>query len=242
MGAGRGRPAAAVALLALAAIACEPSSGGGPGELPGAAEAGQSLPAPRDGRWPFDYWVLALSWSPTHCSADGMAERDAMQCAGPRGYSFVVHGLWPQFEQGYPRSCPARYDAPDRRDIDAMLDIMPSRRLVAIQWERHGTCSGLDADAFLATTRAARARVRIPARFQAPPDWQQITAGDIEAAFASLNPGLTRDMMAVEARGPRLREVRICLDHALAFRPCAEVDQDGVGPDRLLRVPPVRGP
>jgi ribonuclease T2 len=228
------------AAVALALAGCGAADGQQTEQArPEAARA--SLPQPDDGRWPFDFWVLALSWSPTHCGADGMAERDPMQCAGPRPYSFVVHGLWPQYERGYPRSCPAQSDGPDRQDVDAMLDIMPSRRLVAIQWERHGTCSGLDADGFLATTRAARAAVTVPSRFEAPDDWQQLTAGEVEAAFLAANPGLGPGMVAVEARGARLREVRICLDQALDFRNCPDVDSGGVAPDRTLRVPPARG-
>lgn len=170
-----------------------------------------------------------------------MAERDAQQCAGPRRHAFVVHGLWPQFEQGYPRSCPTRMAAPDRQLGAAMLDIMPSRRLVAIQWERHGTCSGLAAADYFATIRAARQAVTIPDRFTGPQDWQQLSAGAVEAAFRAANPGLAADAIAVESRGPRLREVRVCLDRSLAFRSCPQVDDDGVAPNRQLRVPPVRG-
>ena len=51
----------------------------------------------------FDYYVLALSWSPSFCeTATGNARRQ--QC-GVRPFSFVVHGLWPQYERGFPESC-----------------------------------------------------------------------------------------------------------------------------------------
>lgn len=214
-----------------------PSGGGG---APDGAAAAGALPEPPGGGWPFDFWVLALSWSPTHCGADGMAERDPQQCAGPRPYGFVVHGLWPQYERGFPRSCPARTRAPDRTLTDTMLDIMPSRRLVAIQWERHGTCSGLDAGDYFATTRAARARVTVPPAFTGPQAWQLMEAGAVEAAFIAANPGLDPDEIAVEARGNRLREVRLCLDLALDWRACPEVDAGGVPDSRDLRIPPQR--
>ena len=59
----------------------------------------------------FDYYVLALSWSPSFCeTATGNARRQ--QC-GARPFSFVVHGLWPQYERGFPESClvlPQRLD------------------------------------------------------------------------------------------------------------------------------------
>ena len=56
----------------------------------------------------FDFYVLSLSWSPSFCA--GAAERGAapatanVQC-GPRPYSFVVHGLWPQYADGFPEYC-----------------------------------------------------------------------------------------------------------------------------------------
>src|SRR5499427_7603553 len=51
----------------------------------------------------FDYYVLSLSWSPSFCeTATGNARRQ--QC-GARPFSFVVHGLWPQYEHGFPESC-----------------------------------------------------------------------------------------------------------------------------------------
>jgi ribonuclease T2 len=49
----------------------------------------------------FDYYVLSLSWSPSFCeTATGNARRQ--QC-GARPFSFVVHGLWPQYERGFPK-------------------------------------------------------------------------------------------------------------------------------------------
>lgn len=238
-----GAPRTALAGLLLAGLValaggCDGAGVAAAGPAGQPAEAG--LPEPPGGSWPFDFWVLALSWSPTHCGADGMAERDPQQCAGPRPYGFVVHGLWPQFERGFPRSCPARTSAPDRALTEAMLDIMPSRRLVAIQWERHGTCSGLAADGYFATTRAARDRVSIPAALQGPTDWQLMEAGAIEAAFIAANPGLDPAAIAVEARGSRLREVRICLGHDLAWRSCPQVDAGGEPAGRDLRIPPQR--
>src|SRR5208337_2815550 len=66
----------------------------------------------------FDFYVLALSWSPSFCEAS--AERGSNQATsnqtasnqttqdqqcGERRYSFVVHGLWPQYEKGFPEFC-----------------------------------------------------------------------------------------------------------------------------------------
>ena len=53
----------------------------------------------------FDFYVLALSWTPSYCEAEGDRRSGDEQCQRGRPYSFVVHGLWPQYERGFPRSC-----------------------------------------------------------------------------------------------------------------------------------------
>ena len=53
----------------------------------------------------FDFYIFSLSWSPSYC--ENLQERGmshSRQC-GPRPYSFVVHGLWPQYENGFPKNC-----------------------------------------------------------------------------------------------------------------------------------------
>src|ERR1700676_4796019 len=63
----------------------------------------------------FDFYVLSLSWSPSFCeeaSERGNEGRSQVQCGG-RPFSFVVHGLWPQYEHGFPDYC---VRAPPRLD------------------------------------------------------------------------------------------------------------------------------
>ena len=107
----------------------------------------------------FDFYVLALSWSPAYCAGDD--DPDPAQCGVARG--FVVHGLWPQYEHGWPDYCPS--DRP--RDLDpstlaAATDIFPSQSLADYEWRRHGMCSGLAAEAYFALTRAAAERLVVP--------------------------------------------------------------------------------
>src|ERR1700712_5920775 len=66
----------------------------------------------------FDFYVLSLSWSPSFCEAAserGNSGRSQAQCGG-RPFSFVVHGLWPQYERGFPEYC-QRPSARVRRPI-----------------------------------------------------------------------------------------------------------------------------
>jgi ribonuclease T2 len=189
----------------------------------------------------FDFYVLALSWSPTYCQDDQARRRDTVQCAGPRPFAFVVHGLWPQFERGYPRACQTTQNRPNPNQARAMLDIMPSERLVQHQWGMHGTCSGLSAQDYLAVVRAARERVSIPDSYASAPDWRRVTAGEVEAAFIAANPGMKEDGIGVTRRGNNLSEVRICLTRDLTPRPCPEIDQRGAGAGERLAMPPSRG-
>src|SRR3981189_389823 len=56
----------------------------------------------------FDFYVLSLSWSPSFCeeaSERGNSGRSQQAQCGGRPFSFVVHGLWPQYEHGFPEYC-----------------------------------------------------------------------------------------------------------------------------------------
>lgn len=190
----------------------------------------------------FDFYVLALSWSPSFCEAarERNPERVPQQQCAARPYSFVVHGLWPQHETGFPRDC--RVPAPrlNRGIVDSMLDIMPSPRLVFNQWDRHGTCSGLNAQGYFDNVRKARELTIIPPQFQDVKSYLTVTPDEVEQAFVAANPGLSRAAIAVTCDERRLSEVRICMTKDLRFRDCADVDRRACRRDKLV-MPPVRG-
>src|ERR1700730_1053493 len=136
----------------------------------------------------FDFYMLALSWSPSFCadSAErvpaGSGQRVDPQC-GARPRSFVVHGLWPQYETGFPEFCEVPAPRLDRGAVSSMLDLMPSPRLVFHEWDRHGTCSGLSARAYFETVRKARAVVKIPPEFLQVEQPLTVTPDQVEEAF-----------------------------------------------------------
>jgi ribonuclease T2 len=188
----------------------------------------------------FDFYVLALSWSPSFCEATAERGRAAREQCGERPYSFVVHGLWPQYESGFPEFCQVPAPRLDRGIVSSMLDLMPSPRLVFHEWDRHGTCSGLAPRAYFDALRKARAVLKIPPEYidlKAP---LSVTPDEVEAAFVKANPGLTQAAIAVTCDSKRLNEVRICLGKELGFRDCAEVDRRACRRDKLT-MPPVRG-
>jgi ribonuclease T2 len=106
----------------------------------------------------FDYYLLALSWSPSYCIVH---PGDRNQCQS-RGFGFVLHGLWPQFNAGgYPQSCATNVGV-DRTAEQVGRTLYPSPQLMAHEWQRHGTCSGLDPAEYFRTADRATAVWPIP--------------------------------------------------------------------------------
>ena len=219
----RVRAAIAAAFLVVAMVASGPASA-------------QSRPASTPGR--FDYYVLALSWSPTYCADPRNAERDQAQCGASRRFAFVVHGLWPQNEVGWPADCPTSAPGPTPALTQQMLDIMPSPRLVQHEWRRHGACSGLSAQAYFDLTRKLRASVATPPAFAAPDRTYLVTAADVRNHFLAANKRLKADQMAVVCRDGRMQDVRICLAKDGSPRTCGRDVRDRC--EGQARMPPAR--
>src|SRR5947208_920123 len=157
----------------------------------------------------FDYYLLALSWSPSFCEGAGERKNEsksAQQQCGERPYSFVVHGLWPQYEKGFPEFCQQPSPRLDRNIVSSMLDLMPAPRLIFNEWDKHGACSGLNPRAYFDNVRKARALVKIPEAYIEPPRPLTVSPDEVEEAFVQANPGLTREGMAVTCDSRRLNE------------------------------------
>jgi ribonuclease T2 len=189
----------------------------------------------------FDFYVLSLSWSPSFCAS--AAERDSAraptpQC-GARPFAFVVHGLWPQYDRGFPEYCQVPAPRLDRGIVSSMLDVMPAPHLIFNEWDRHGTCSGLAPRAYFEAVRKARAVVKIPPAYIDLQEPLSVTPVAVEEAFKTANPGLTPNGMAVVCDKKRLTEVRICLSKELSFRDCAEIARRSCTNDQLV-MPPLR--
>ena len=153
----------------------------------------------------------------------GAAGRAAGPQCGARVYSFVVHGLWPQYEKGFPEYCQVPAPRLDRTMVSSMLDLMPAPHLIFSEWDRHGTCSGLSPRAYFETVRKARAVVKIPPEYMDLQEPLSVTPAAVEDAFIKANPGLSQGDIAVACDSTRLTEVRLCLSKELQFRDCPEV-------------------
>lgn len=182
----------------------------------------------------FDYYLLALTWTPSFCAAE--ARPGDEQCDPDRDLGFAVHGLWPQFEDGWPEFCEPLTRDPTRGETAAMADVMGSGGLAWYQWRKHGRCTGLEPDLYFAATRLALAGVTLP-RIGA----SEIAADELEAAFLDANPSLLPDDLVVTCRDGMVREVRICLDQHLAPRDCgADVLRSACRYRGELAMPPPR--
>lgn len=186
---------------------------------PGLAQSGM---ASRAGN--FDFYVLALSWSAGFCEK---VEWSHDQCEPGRGLGFVVHGLWPQYERGYPSNCPGPGN-PSSIALDRVAGLYPDQRLARYEWRKHGTCTGKSPSDYFADVARARAAVTIPEAFSKPNGEQTFAPIDIERAFYAANPRLRPGMMTVGCSRGVLEEVRICLTKDLReFRACPEVVRRG---------------
>jgi ribonuclease T2 len=185
---------------------------------PSAAPASAGAVAPGN----FDFYLLTLSWSPGFCDSGGAAKAPD-QCSAGSNLGFVVHGLWPQFQHGYPSDCDTSRPV-SRIALQQTDGVFPSESLARYEWRKHGTCTGLSAEAFFASVKRARDSIAIPDAFKAPRDEQSVSPISIQRAFAAANPSLRPETMAIGCARGELQDVRLCLSKDLRqFVNCPEV-------------------
>ncbi|MEM8553406.1 MAG: ribonuclease T2 [Pseudomonadota bacterium] len=186
----------------------------------------------------FDYYVMALSWQPSWCAREGDA-RDADSCDARHDHGWVLHGLWPQYEDGWPEFCEVpRLQDPSRADSAQMVDIMGSGGLAWYQWRKHGRCTGLSGVEYYRTSRDAYDSVTRPPVFRQLPRSLEIPARVVEEAWLEANPELSADQITITCRDGYVAEARICLTKDLEPRRCGrDVIRDCTA---TVRMDPVR--
>ena len=198
--------AAACALsLAGCKSATQNAAGTNPAEVSlNAAQAASSRTATAAA---FDYYLLNLSWSPEFCFSHPQAAECAQHAA------FVLHGLWPQNTDGsYPEHCSS---APGPANPAEYQDLYPDEGLLRHEWQTHGTCSGMNADAFFAAARSAVHAVAIPAELTTLHAQTSLSPAEIVSDFAQSNPSLPSSSIRVSCGHNYLTAVEICLDKGL---------------------------
>ena len=188
-------------------------------------------PAPAQQPRNLDYYVLSLSWSPEFCHSNPAKA----ECSGGNHFGFIVHGLWPEFQNGGgPEFCSS---APGLTNPAKMLDIMPDLHLIAHEWQAHGTCSGLGADEYFNVIRRAFNSLRIPRQFVNATAQVSMSPMDIKRSFEESNPSLTDASVAINCRGNYLNAVNVCLSKDLRPIACTALRDCRA---RTIRVAPVQ--
>ena len=155
----------------------------------------------------FDYFILALSWSPDYCASNS---GDVQECALGRKLAFVLHGLWPEFNKGYPSSCTDEKLPPE---VKAQFEgLFPNDSLFAHEWEKHGTCTGLSPQLYFTLAKQIKDSIQIPDIFRAPGAPFRLSANQLKQQFTAANPGLSGPSLAVfcSGSGRFLSELYVC--------------------------------
>jgi len=182
----------------------------------------------------FDYYVMALSWSPTWCALEG-DRRGSPQCDPDADNGWILHGLWPQYEEGWPSYCPTSARNPTRTDTRQEADLFGSSGNAWHQWNKHGRCTGLTAQDYYRLAREAYGQVTRPALLRKLQDPVRLPASVIEQAFLEDNPQLSDTQITITCKSGRIQEARICLTRDLEPRSCGrDVSRDCRAQDALL--------
>ena len=156
----------------------------------------------------FDFYLLDLSWSPDYCATSG--NDDPQQCSIGKKLGFVLHGLWPQYNQGYPQNCSTQ-KLPD--SVKAKFrGLYPNDSLFTHEWEKHGTCTGLSPEEYLTLTRQLKESVNIPFAYRAPEQPFRTTTAQLKKDFIAANSTFSDAGLAVNCSGSGrfLQELQIC--------------------------------
>jgi ribonuclease T2 len=189
----------------------------------------------RDRAGAFDYYLFSLSWSPEYC-AGSPGGGGASQCDGARQFGFVVHGLWPQNEHGYPQSCSSNSWV-NKEVIQRLLPIMPSEQLIRYEWRKHGACSSLTASQYFAKVEDAYALVTIPPPYKNPKDAVSVAPRRLKSDLVAANRNFTEKNFALVCKGRFLSEVRVCLDKDLNPRACGSDIRDSCRAEKVILRP-----
>ena len=168
----------------------------------------------------FDFYLLSLSWSPGFCATPA-GQNDPGQCAPGRKFAFVLHGLWPQYEQtGWPEDCGT--EPFDRTLAEKMLADMPSEKLIEHEWAKHGTCSGLSQKDYFDEADEAFQSIKIPTQYAELATALNVSPSEIRSQFVAANPKVGEEEFVIECsgNGRYLSEVHACLTKDLEGRAC----------------------
>lgn len=184
----------------------------------------------------FNFYVLSLTVAPSFCTLE-RSEHPKAQCADPSDAAYretplTVHGLWPNRigvgTRNQPQDCDAERLTSLAPELQAeLVRYMPGAAdgLDRYEWRKHGSCSGLDPDAYfraiVVAARTANATISEVMREQRL-FGQTVRIEDLLSGVAARDPVLARSIV-VDCRFARkkpgqaasvayIREIRVTLN------------------------------
>jgi ribonuclease T2 len=156
----------------------------------------------------FDFYVLALSWSPDFCASP--VGKYSEQCGPGKNPGFVLHGLWPQYQHRFPQNC-SSVPFPSQL-IREFPGLFPNDRLYAHEWRRHGTCSGLLPREYLSLAQKLKQAAYLPPRYLQLREPARTTTAALKKEFKIMDVSLADDGIAIfcSGSGRFLKEVFLC--------------------------------
>jgi ribonuclease T2 len=168
----------------------------------------------------FDYYLLNLSWAPEFCSTH-TGQVSSSECDPAHHFGFVVHGLWPENNDGsYPQDCGSSSPV-SQSIVQHMVTIMPNRGLIQHEWAKHGTCTNLNAQDYFNQIESAFHRVQIPPEYRNPSSPVTASPAEVEQKFAQANNAPAGAFRVVCSQSEL--DVEACLTKDLRFRQCGQV-------------------
>ena len=178
----------------------------------------QPAPASEIAAADFDYFLLTLSWAPEFCASNPKGKSSA-ECDPKKHMGLVVHGLWPQYDNGkWPEDC-ASTPPVSSATVNHMMPIMPGKDLIQHEWAKHGTCSALSTSDYFGAIEKLYNGLTVPEDFKKPPDSAQTSPFAIEKDFASAN-NAPAGAFRVSCPQNEFSAVEICLSKDLQYQAC----------------------
>lgn len=177
----------------------------------------------------FDFYLLNIPWGPEFCSIADVSP----QCKPQR--SFVVHGLWPENNDGsYPVFCS---NEPGPLNPRENLDITPDLQLLAHEWQKHGTCSDQGPKRYFQMAREAFTSIDVPLAFDKIDHEISMSPAQILDLFYKANPQLPEGSLVVSCRDDHFTAVEACFTSSIKPMPCLGLHSCN---QSTLKIAPVR--
>ena len=188
----------------------------------------------------FDFFILALAWEPNYCATS--ENPDPQSCTPGMKLGFILHGLWPTYYVGYPSYC--TNETISNEWITEFPGLFPTDFLYHHEWEKHGTCTGLDPAGYFQLSQELKRTITIPEAFISPEEPFRMDEKGLVELFVNANPAYDEESFSVFCTdgGQYLSEIYVCFGRDGQPTKCGaetvEINDESCGqPDFLVRKP-----